>query len=74
MRSSRYLSPALDLCEQSLWRNPAGRWQRQPCWPLLMSRRERLAKTMYCHIELRRDLKQTELHVPLRHSRRRPLG
>jgi hypothetical protein len=26
------------------------------------------------HVELRRDLKQTELHVPLRHSRRRPLG
>jgi hypothetical protein len=26
------------------------------------------------HTELRRDLKQTELHVPLRHSRRRPLG
>ena len=37
-------------------------------------RRGRLDETMYCHIELRRDLKQTELHVPLRHSRRRPLG
>jgi hypothetical protein len=26
------------------------------------------------HTELRRDLGQTDLHVPLRHSRRRPLG
>jgi hypothetical protein len=26
------------------------------------------------HVELRRDLGQTDLHVPLHHSRRRPLG
>jgi hypothetical protein len=26
------------------------------------------------HVELRRDLGKTELHIPPRHSRKRPLG
>jgi multidrug resistance efflux pump len=35
---------------------------------------EAIARLSRQHTELRRDLKQTELHVPLRHSRKRPLG
>jgi hypothetical protein len=35
---------------------------------------EAIARLSRQHTELRRDLGQTELHVPLRHSRRRPLG
>jgi hypothetical protein len=35
---------------------------------------EMLLRLTRQHTELRRDLKQTDLHVPLRHSRRRPLG
>ena len=35
---------------------------------------EAIARLSRQYTELRRDLGQTELHVPLRHSRRRPLG
>jgi hypothetical protein len=47
---------------------------------LLVNTRERretneaIARLSRQHTELRRDLKQTDLHIPLRHSRRRPLG
>jgi hypothetical protein len=35
---------------------------------------EKIAMLLRQHTELRRDLKATELHIPLRHSRRKPLG
>ena len=47
---------------------------------LLVNTRERretneaIGRLSRQHTELRRDLNQTELHIPLRHSRRKPLG
>ena len=35
---------------------------------------ERIEQLTRQHTELRRDLQKTELHVPARHTRRRPLG
>jgi hypothetical protein len=35
---------------------------------------EAISRLSRLHIELRRDLGTTELHVPLRHTRRKPLG